>query len=274
MVGRTRTALHTPQPLQHRRGGARAVHGHSLRSSGGLSEQRPRRRGVVYDAMTNIINERPSSSSSSSATRRARRSDVANIIRNQGVDEDDDDGDIQNDTSVSSSSSSPSYSNANSNNHDSEEGGVEEDEDDDSVPAPPRKKKRASEQRGSAKNVSQPRAQTRPRGTVYTQELSTGSPFLLAGETENKDAHLFDLVTIHKNSVITVRLLSIADLPPGTDNICPISMEPFNIVTPDCFSQTTVFDPSHPDLCVAMLPCGHKFSALSLLYHMSVSDMR
>lgn len=54
---------------------------------------------------------------------------------------------------------------------------------------------------------------------------------------------------------------------------CPITMERFDKSDVDFLPGARVI-PSRPSLCVAVLPCGHKFGAVPLIYHMLRSGMR
>lgn len=58
----------------------------------------------------------------------------------------------------------------------------------------------------------------------------------------------------------------------GSDE-CPVSMERFEDCEVD-FMQGERFLQCQPDLCAGMLPCGHVFGLIPLVYHMLVGDMR
>ena len=58
----------------------------------------------------------------------------------------------------------------------------------------------------------------------------------------------------------------------GTD-MCPIWQERFQDVDLD-IAKGKSFLKKQPEICVATLPCGHRFSALGIMYHFVLLDMR
>jgi len=61
---------------------------------------------------------------------------------------------------------------------------------------------------------------------------------------------------------------------PATLNQCPIAMEAFDKATVDFLPDDACFIEGRADLCIALLPCGHHFHALSLLCNMALASMR
>lgn len=55
---------------------------------------------------------------------------------------------------------------------------------------------------------------------------------------------------------------------------CPIAMEAFDKARVDFLPEDACFIKDRPELCIAELPCGHIFHALSILCHMAISGMR
>jgi hypothetical protein len=54
---------------------------------------------------------------------------------------------------------------------------------------------------------------------------------------------------------------------------CPIWQERFQDVELE-IAKGKPFLKKHPEICVATLPCGHRFSALGIMYHFVLLDMR
>jgi hypothetical protein len=76
---------------------------------------------------------------------------------------------------------------------------------------------------------------------------------------------------------ITMQLCSMALLGQYEDTSCPISMEEFDkaFVPSICNGpEECPFVEGRPDICIGVLPCWHKFHAVSLIYHMATNGMR
>jgi hypothetical protein len=76
---------------------------------------------------------------------------------------------------------------------------------------------------------------------------------------------------------IIMQLCSMASLGRDEDTSCPISMEEFDkaFVPSICnWPEECSFVEGRPDICIGVLPCGHKFHAVSLIYHMATNGMR
>jgi hypothetical protein len=56
-------------------------------------------------------------------------------------------------------------------------------------------------------------------------------------------------------------------------HICPILHEPFNDIELD-IAKGKSFLAKQEDVCVATLPCGHRFSLLGIMYQFVLVDMR
>jgi hypothetical protein len=78
---------------------------------------------------------------------------------------------------------------------------------------------------------------------------------------------------------MTLRLVGMAALPQHSgasegEDECPIAMQPFDKARVDFLPEDAAFVKGRPDLCIAVLPCKHKFHSLSILSHMALSCMR
>lgn len=93
-------------------------------------------------------------------------------------------------------------------------------------------------------------------------------------EAEDGASMMFDMVSMGRCDVIKVQLLRMQDLRSGEDRECPIGMADFDKCTIDTLDDITHFFPGSPELCIALLPCGHKFSLLPLMYHSALGSMR
>lgn len=100
-----------------------------------------------------------------------------------------------------------------------------------------------------------------------------GEPFQCAGAGTDK-SWFFDMVSIGKCDVVTIRLMGMDDLAEGRERDCPITGDTFDKSCIDCVPEGTALFLDRPNLCVAEMPCGHAFGVLPLLYHAVVGDMR
>lgn len=66
---------------------------------------------------------------------------------------------------------------------------------------------------------------------------------------------------------------TMASVPQGEYTCCPIAMEEFDKASVDYFPEDVCFVEGKPEYCVGRLPCGHRFHALSILYHLVVNGM-
>jgi hypothetical protein len=51
-------------------------------------------------------------------------------------------------------------------------------------------------------------------------------------------------------------------------------MEEFDKACLDFLPEGSCFVEGNPELCVGILPCGHKFSPMAVVYHMCISGMQ
>lgn len=152
--------------------------------------------------------------------------------------------------------------------------------DEDDGPPPPasaataikRMRSRQSAFHNSAENSSSAkrrRNQSGEKAPWYVMHIGQGAPWA----DEDGNAYAYDLRVRNGSETMTLHLGSVASLPHGVENQCPISC--------DAFDQTTVdgldgahFCPVRQELCIGTLPCGHSFHMVSLLMHFTMSDMR
>lgn len=76
---------------------------------------------------------------------------------------------------------------------------------------------------------------------------------------------------------MVMKLHGMSSLLPGDDTSCPISMEEFDkaFVPAICNGPDECpFVEGVPELCIGKLPCGHRFHAVSLIYHMATNGMK
>lgn len=76
------------------------------------------------------------------------------------------------------------------------------------------------------------------------------------------------------NVVMCVELSSMKTLGEHENMTCSIAMDDFDKAKVDFLPEDACFVEHRPELCVATLPCGHRFHALSLLCNMVISGMR
>jgi hypothetical protein len=88
-----------------------------------------------------------------------------------------------------------------------------------------------------------------------------------------KTDNIIQLYTYGKKDTMDIQLEKMSDLPPDIDTTCPILQAAFDECVLDCAPDQTI-KPDCPALCIAKLPCGHRFSAMGLLYSMAISSMR
>lgn len=79
---------------------------------------------------------------------------------------------------------------------------------------------------------------------------------------------------MHDPLSMTVTISSMNDLPESCNKVCPIAMEDFDKARIDFLPEDACFLENRPDMCVATLPCGHRFNALSVMCHMVLTSMR
>jgi hypothetical protein len=72
---------------------------------------------------------------------------------------------------------------------------------------------------------------------------------------------------------IELTLTGVDSLAADDDGICPITLERIDQSTLDFAPEGTSFFEAEPSLCVAVLPCRHRFHAIAVLFHMAVSSM-
>lgn len=73
---------------------------------------------------------------------------------------------------------------------------------------------------------------------------------------------------------VEMALATMEMLPAGAERECPISMEPFDALGVVDVIGDRSFCEAEPEYCVGVLPCGHAFSAVAILYHMAMSNLR
>jgi hypothetical protein len=73
---------------------------------------------------------------------------------------------------------------------------------------------------------------------------------------------------------IILKVSSMGILGPDDSNTCPISMEVFDKARVEFLPEDTCLFEGRPELCVGMLPCGHMFHSISIIFHMALSGMR
>lgn len=94
-------------------------------------------------------------------------------------------------------------------------------------------------------------------------------------ENKNNPDCYFDMVSVGRPQVITIRILTVKDLRAGVDPTeCPIATDSFDRAGVDCFPEGTPLFKDYPEGCVAALPCGHMFGALPLVYSFVTGTMR
>lgn len=107
---------------------------------------------------------------------------------------------------------------------------------------------------------------TVPRGVHYERYFGVGA--------EGVDASglgvALDAVPIRGRGVMPLQLLRDA----RDGSLCPITCMPFRDDCLEFLEDGAHLIKGQPDLCVSRLPCGHKFSSLSLAYHMCTRSMR
>jgi hypothetical protein len=86
----------------------------------------------------------------------------------------------------------------------------------------------------------------------------------------DKVIHLY---TYGKKDTMDLQLEQMSDLSDDVETICPILQDRFDECVLDCASDLMI-NPKNPALCIAKLPCGHRFSALGVLYSMAISSLR
>lgn len=72
---------------------------------------------------------------------------------------------------------------------------------------------------------------------------------------------------------IMLKVGTMQTLAPGDYKTCPIAMEDFDKATVDSLKEDACFVEGRPEFCVGKLPCGHRFHAVSILYHMVINGM-
>ena len=63
------------------------------------------------------------------------------------------------------------------------------------------------------------------------------------------------------------RMMSVKLEVPAADEECPLTLSPIADDALECLQPTTVYLTAFPDVKKMVLPCGHAFGALSVLYH-------
>lgn len=76
-----------------------------------------------------------------------------------------------------------------------------------------------------------------------------------------------------KNATLRVALQSVDSLSNDEENCCPITLEKFENSDVDFLPGERVLK-NKPNLCIGVLPCGHKCGAVPLLYHMLISGVK
>lgn len=73
--------------------------------------------------------------------------------------------------------------------------------------------------------------------------------------------------------MLRVLLQGVDALGPNEENCCPITLDKFENSEVDFLPGECIIK-KHPNLCIGVLPCGHKCSAVPLLFHMLVSGVK
>ena len=88
------------------------------------------------------------------------------------------------------------------------------------------------------------------------------------------ESHDGDKGNVPRNdATLTMKVDTMDVLKPGDYRCCPIAMEDFDEAYVENLHQGACFVQGKPQFCVATLQCGHRFHALSILYHMVVNGM-
>ncbi len=107
----------------------------------------------------------------------------------------------------------------------------------------------------------------------------------MQGSTTNKQPEinhiLIPQVDLHEGSTdekdrqeLVMKVGTMDVLSPGDYTSCPIAMDEFNKASVENLHEGACFVEGKPEFCVATLPCGHRFHALSILYHMVINGMK
>jgi hypothetical protein len=116
--------------------------------------------------------------------------------------------------------------------------------------------------------------------TIWSSKASCPSPHAREGRTLHGGQQQQEQELVpHKVPLfsMTVRLLgmdSLHGLQGSGLSQCPIALQAFDKATVDFLPEDSSFIEGRPDLCIASLPCGHHFHALSLLCNMALASMR
>lgn len=83
-----------------------------------------------------------------------------------------------------------------------------------------------------------------------------------------------DLYSTGKRHKITLQLIRMEDLHAEDSRECPICCDEYDKGCVDCVASGTSLVPEDKALCAAVMPCGHMFSGIPLLYYMATESMR
>ena len=81
------------------------------------------------------------------------------------------------------------------------------------------------------------------------------------------------LLSKDRSKSLALRITGVDALPADDDGVCSITLERIDQSTLDFAPEGTTFFEGEPSLCVATLPCRHRFHAVAVLFHMAVSSM-
>lgn len=74
--------------------------------------------------------------------------------------------------------------------------------------------------------------------------------------------------------VMVLKVGTMASIPKGEYTRCPIAMEDFDKACVEHMPADLCFLEGKPQYCVGRLPCGHRFHAVSIIYHACVNGMQ
>ena len=83
-----------------------------------------------------------------------------------------------------------------------------------------------------------------------------------------------DLVSRSGCHRMLMRVSDMSVLRDDEEHTCPIQMEDFDEAHLEFLDKGICFVEGSPQLCVATLPCGHRFCPAAIVYHMCISGMQ
>ena len=110
---------------------------------------------------------------------------------------------------------------------------------------------------------------TRMRARFFENENTSSST--AAQPQLQEDAHCAG-----STKKMVMRLCTMESLSPEDERCCPISMDEFDKASVPSLKDmsTECLISGRPDLCIGKLPCGHRFHAVSIIYHMAMNGMK